>query len=60
MIRAHWIARYANGNNVTYFYSFGDDYIPREITKLISSKITPTNIYRIQVNDSVMCGIIFY
>ena len=28
-IGTHWIALYVNGNNATYFDSFGVDYIPR-------------------------------
>ena len=33
-IGAHWIALYVNGNNATYFDSFGVKYIPNEIKKL--------------------------
>ena len=29
-IGTHWIALYVNDNNVTYFNSFGDEYIPKE------------------------------
>ena len=43
---------YVNGDNVTYFDSFGVEYIPKEIKKFISSK----NIKTIQANDSIMCG----
>ena len=37
-IGTHWIALYKNGDNVTYFDSFGDEYIPKEIKKFISNK----------------------
>ena len=30
-IGSHWIALYVNGENVTYFDSFGVEYIPKEI-----------------------------
>ena len=30
-IGTHWIALYMNGNNVTYFDSFGVEHIPKEI-----------------------------
>ena len=45
---------YVNGDNVTYFYSFGVKYISKEIKKLIGDK----NIYifRIQAYNSIMCG----
>ena len=55
-IGAHWIALYVNNNNVTYFDSFGDEHIPKEIKKFIGNKIIITNIYRIQPYDSIMCG----
>ena len=49
---------YVNDNNVTYFDSFGVEHIPKEIIKLIGNKSITTNIYRIQVCDSIMCGYI--
>ena len=55
-IRTHWIARYMNGDNVTHFDSFGVAHIPKEIKKFIGNKNIKTNIYRIQANDSIMCG----
>ena len=54
-IGTHWIALYVNDNNVTYFDRFGVGHIPREIKKFIGSK-NITNIYRIQADDSIMCG----
>ena len=30
-IGSHWITLYVNGKNVTYFYSFGVEHIPKEI-----------------------------
>ena len=44
-----------NSNNVTYLDSFGIEYIPKEIKKIISNKNIITNIRRIQGNDSIMC-----
>ena len=44
-IRTHWIAFYANDNNVTYFDSFGVEHIPKEIKKFIGNKNIITNIY---------------
>ena len=55
-IRTHWIAFYVNNNIVTYFDSFGVEYIPKEIMNFISRKKIITNIYRIQAYDSIMCG----
>ena len=55
-MRIHWIAIYVNAENVTYFDSFGVEYIPKEIKKFIGNKNIITNIYRIQAYNSIMCG----
>ena len=47
------------GGNVTYFDSSGVEYIPKEIKKFVGSNDITTNIYRIQANDSIMCGYFF-
>ena len=47
---------YSLNNNVIYFYSFGLEYIPKEIQKFINKSIILTNIFRIQAYDSIMCG----
>ena len=41
-------------DNVTYFDSFGVEYISKEIRKLIGNKNITTTIYRIQAYDSIM------
>ena len=43
-------------NEVIYFDSFGVEHIPKEIKKFISNKIIKANIYRVQANDSILCG----
>ena len=56
-IRTHWIVLYLLNSNITYFDSFGIEHIPKEIIKLINNRSTiVTNIFRIQADDSVMCG----
>ena len=54
-IRTHWVALYVNNKTITYFDSFGVEHIPRESMKFIVRKKIITNIYRIQVYDSIMC-----
>ena len=39
------IALYVNGNNVTYFDTFGVEYILKEIKKFIGTKNITTSIY---------------
>ena len=41
---------------IVYFDSFGVEHIPEEIKKFIGNKNIKANIYRVQANDSVMCG----
>ena len=55
-IGTHWVALYVSNNYVTYFDSFGVERIPKEIKTFISNKNIKTNIFRIQVHDSMMCG----
>ena len=47
-----------NNNEVTYFDSFRVKHIPKEIKEIVKNKNIKTNIFRIQANDSVMCGYI--
>ena len=55
-IRTHWVALYVNNKTVTEFDSFGVEHIPKEIKKFIDNKNIISNIFRIQVYASVMCG----
>ena len=61
----HWVALYVHNNNVAYFDSFGVKHIPKEIRTFIDCSLSivlrpplrvTTNIFRIQVYDSIMCG----
>ena len=55
-IGTHWVALYIQNNDVTYFYSFGVESIPKEIITFIGNQNIKTNIFRIQAYDSIMCG----
>ena len=55
-IGTQWIALYVNAEYITYFDTFGVEHIPKEMKKFIGNKNIITNIYRIQVFDSIMCG----
>ena len=48
-----------NDDNVKYFNSYRVKYIPKDIKKFTGNKNITTNIYRIQANDSIMCGYFF-
>ena len=45
-----------NPSEVIYFDNFGVEYIPKEIMENIKNKNIKTNIFRIQDNNSIMCG----
>ena len=56
-IGAHWVSLWVNNsNNVIYFDSFGVEHIPKEIKNFIKNYNIKTNIFRIQADDSIMCG----
>ena len=52
----HWIVIFMKNNEVIYFDSFDVEYIPKEIIEKIGNKNIKTNIFRIQENNSIMCG----
>ena len=55
-VGAHWIDLYVKNNEVIYFDSFGVAHVPKEIKKFIGHKNIKTNIFRIQADNSIMCG----
>ena len=52
----HWVVIYVKKDEVIYFDSFGVEYIPKEIMKRTGNKNIKTSIFRIQDNNSIMCG----
>ena len=52
----HCIALFCKKNEIIYFDSFGVEHIPEEIKEFIKNKNIKANIFRIQANNSVMCG----
>ena len=52
----HWIALFCNKNDIVYFDSFGVEHIAEEVKEFIGNKNIKTKIFRVQANDSVMCG----
>ena len=43
-------------NKIVYFDSFSVEHIPKEIKEFIGNKNIKANIFRVQANNSVMCG----
>ena len=52
----HWVALSCKKNKIVYFDSFGVEHIPEEIKEFIRNKNIKANIFRVQANNSVMCG----
>ena len=52
----HWIALFCKKNEIIYFDSFGVEHIPEEIKEFIGNKNIKANIFRVQANNSIMCG----
>ena len=59
-VSTHWIALFCKKNEIVYFDSFGVEYIPEEIKEFIKefpgNKNIKTNIFRVQEDNSIMCG----
>ena len=60
--RTHWVVIFVKKDKffefpeVIYFDSFGIEYIPKEIMEKIKNTNIKTSIFRIQDNNSIMCG----
>ena len=55
-VGTHWIALYVKNNEFIYFGSFGVERVTNEIKRFIGHKNTKTNIFRMQADNSIMCG----
>ena len=44
----HWIHLHVNGDNVTYFHSFGVECIPKEVKNFLAIKNIRANTFDIQ------------
>ena len=55
-VGTHWITLFCNRNEIVYFDSFGVKHVPEEIKEFVRNKNIKANIFRVQANNSVMCG----
>ena len=55
-VGTHWITLFCKKKEIVYFDSFRVEHIPEEIKEFIRNKNIKANIFRIQENNSVMCG----
>ena len=55
-VGTHWIALFCNRNAIVYFDSFGVEQLPKETKEFMGNTKIKANIFRVQANDSVICG----
>ena len=55
-IGTHWVSLFIDRNTALYFDSFAIEYIPLELLNKIRDNSITHNIFRIQDNESIMCG----
>ena len=55
-VGTHWIALICKKNETVYFDSFCVEHGPAEIKEFVRNKNIKANIFRVQANNSVMCG----
>ena len=47
---------FVNRSEIVYFDSFGVEHVPEGINEFVGNKNIITNIFRVQANNSVICG----
>ena len=52
----HWTALFFSKSEIVYLDSFGVEHVPEEIKEFAGNKNIIANIFRVQANNSVMCG----
>ena len=52
----HWAALFCKRREIVYFDSFGVEHVPEEIKECIGNKNIKANTFRVQANNSMMCG----
>ena len=55
-VGTHCIALYVKNNELIYFDCFDVERVPKEIKRFIGYKNIKTNIFRIQPDNSIICG----
>ena len=54
--KLHWVSLLIDRNTAVHFDSFGIEQIPLEVLNKISDKSITHSIFRIQINEPIMCG----
>ena len=59
IVKEHNGFHFTDRNTAVYFDCFGIEYIPQKVLNKIKDKWITHNIFRIQDNESIMCGFYF-
>ena len=51
-----WVSLFTDRNADVYLNSFGIEFVPEEVLNKIKQKSMIQSIFRIQDDDSIMCG----
>ena len=55
-VGTHWIALFCKRSEIVYFDSFDVEDVPEEIKEFVGNRNIIANNFRVQANNSVMCG----
>ena len=55
-VGTQWIGLFFKRSEIVYFDRFGVEHVPEEIKEFVENENIKANIFRVQANDSVMCG----
>ena len=55
-VGTHWITLFCKRSEIVYLDSFGVEHVPEEVKEFIGNKNIEANIFRVQTNNSIMCG----
>ena len=56
-VGTHWITLFCSRNEIVYFDSFVIEHVRKEIKEFVGNKNIIAKIFRVQGNNSVMCGL---
>ena len=55
-VGTHWIALFCNRSEIVYFDGFSVEHVAEEIKEFNRNKNIKANMFRVEANNSVMCG----
>ena len=55
-VGTHWTALFCNRSEIVCSDTFGAEHVPEEIKEFVENKSIIANFFRVQANNSTMCG----